>query len=84
MFLGSITYFGEGLFIAGGAGVTPFICILRNLHSHGFIGEEFLKANIDDFAQQFYVCGPLPMIDAVTKQLANLGVSEKAITIEKI
>lgn len=30
---GAITYKGEGVFIAGGAGVTPFICILRYLHS---------------------------------------------------
>lgn len=28
---GSISYKGEGIFIAGGAGVTPFIAILRNL-----------------------------------------------------
>lgn len=30
---GAIEYKGEGVFIAGGAGVTPFICILRYLHS---------------------------------------------------
>ena len=29
---GAIQYQGEGLFIAGGAGVTPFISILRDLH----------------------------------------------------
>jgi ferredoxin-NADP reductase len=29
---GTIVYKGEGLFIAGGAGVTPFISILRDLH----------------------------------------------------
>lgn len=127
---GAIAYTGEGLFIAGGAGVTPFICILRYLQSkketganklifanktiediilktefekllgdnfinilsdevtykyaHGLIDEDFLKANVTDFAQQFYVCGPPPMMDAVKKQLANLGVSEKAITTEKI
>ncbi|MEO5594940.1 MAG: flavodoxin reductase [Chitinophagaceae bacterium] len=28
---GAINYFGEGVFIAGGAGVTPFIAILRQL-----------------------------------------------------
>lgn len=28
---GTIAYKGEGLFIAGGAGVTPFICIFRHL-----------------------------------------------------
>ena len=29
---GAIHYKGAGVFIAGGAGVTPFIAILRNLH----------------------------------------------------
>jgi ferredoxin-NADP reductase len=29
---GTITYKGQGTFIAGGAGVTPFIAILRDLH----------------------------------------------------
>lgn len=31
---GAITYKGPGYFIAGGAGITPFIAILRNLHQH--------------------------------------------------
>ena len=35
---GSIAYKGEGVFIAGGAGVTPFICIFRYLHSKNEIG----------------------------------------------
>ena len=39
---GEIAYKGEGTFIAGGAGVTPFICILRNLKSKGEIGENKL------------------------------------------
>ena len=127
---GAIAYKGEGVFIAGGAGVTPFICILRYLQSknetgvnrlifanktkddiilesefkkllgdnfinilsdeeadgyvHGQIDEEFLKANIDSFSQQFYLCGPPPMMDAIKKQLANLGVDKKTITTEKI
>jgi ferredoxin-NADP reductase len=29
---GTITYKGPGVFIAGGAGITPFIAILRDLH----------------------------------------------------
>jgi len=36
---GTINYKGEGVFIAGGAGVTPFISILRNLHSKNEVGE---------------------------------------------
>jgi ferredoxin-NADP reductase len=39
---GAITYKGEGVFIAGGAGVTPFICILRHLHSKNEIGNNKL------------------------------------------
>lgn len=127
---GAIAYQGEGLFIAGGAGVTPFISIFRDLqlkgevganklifanktkddiifaiefeellgenfinilsdekadeYAYGQIDEEFLKANIAGFNQQFYVCGPPPMMDAIEKQLANLGVAKKAITVEEI
>ena len=125
---GAISYTKKGVFIAGGAGITPFIPILRHLqkqnkignnvlvfanktkadiilekefkkmlgdafinilsdekvkgYHHGMITEEFLKTNIKEFKQQFYVCGPPPMMDAVLKQLANLGVGEKAITKE--
>jgi len=127
---GAIAYQGEGLFIAGGAGVTPFISIFRYLqlkneiggnklifankmktdiilavefekllgknfinilseekvngYAYGQIDEEFLKANITDFNQQFYVCGPPPMMESIEKQLANLGVAKKAITVERI
>lgn len=35
---GAIAYKGEGVFIAGGAGVTPFISIFRFLHSNNKIG----------------------------------------------
>jgi ferredoxin-NADP reductase len=125
---GAISYKGEGIFIAGGAGVTPFIAIIRDLDSrkqigsnvlifanktradiidegnfrkilggafinilsdekvngyaHGMINEEFLKGNIKNFKQQFYVCGPPPMMDAVLGQLKKLGVGENAITVE--
>lgn len=125
---GAIAYKGEGVFIAGGAGITPFISILRNLkakneigknmllfanktkadiileqefenllgnafisilsdeqvdgYHHGKITEEFLKANISDFAKQFYICGPPPMIKEVEEQLINLGVGEDQITKE--
>ncbi len=39
---GAITYKGEGLFIAGGAGVTPFISIFRYLKSTAKIGNNKL------------------------------------------
>jgi ferredoxin-NADP reductase len=125
---GAITYKNEGVFIAGGAGVTPFISIFRDLQSknkighnmlvfanktkadiinekefknilgsafinilsdekvegchHGMISEDFLKNIIKGFDQQFYVCGPPPMMDAVLKQLTALGVGENAVTVE--
>ena len=125
---GAISYKGKGVFIAGGAGITPFIAIFRDLQSkneiigntlvyanktkadiilenefkrvlgkafinilsdeqaegyfHGYINKDFLKANIADFNQKFYVCGPPPMMDAVLKQLSELGVGENAITLE--
>lgn len=39
---GAISYKGVGIFIAGGAGVTPFISIFRQLHSQNKIGNNKL------------------------------------------
>lgn len=39
---GAITYKGKGVFIAGGAGVTPFISILRDLKTKNEIGDNKL------------------------------------------
>src|ERR1035437_1192183 len=39
---GAIAYKGEGVFIAGGAGVTPFICIFRYLQSKNETGNNKL------------------------------------------
>jgi len=39
---GAISYKGEGTFIAGGAGITPFIAILRQLHRDGAAGSNQL------------------------------------------
>ncbi len=39
---GAIQYKGEGLFIAGGAGITPFLAILRWLKSENRIGKNKL------------------------------------------
>jgi len=39
---GAIAYKSEGVFIAGGAGVTPFICIFRYLLSKNEIGDNKL------------------------------------------
>jgi len=43
---GAITYKGSGLFIAGGAGITPFIAIFRHLQSEGSLkGNKLIFAN---------------------------------------
>lgn len=39
---GAIHYQGEGYFIAGGAGITPFIAILRQLHKDNALGNNRL------------------------------------------
>ncbi|MDZ7658992.1 FAD-binding oxidoreductase [Fodinibius sp.] len=39
---GTIEYKGEGVFLAGGAGVTPFIAILRDLYAKNQIGSNTL------------------------------------------
>jgi ferredoxin-NADP reductase len=127
---GAIAYRGEGVFISGGAGVTPFICIFRYLQSknetgnnklifanktkgdiilanefkkllgknfinilsdekadgyaHGLITEGFLKSYISDSTKNVYICGPLPMIAAIEKQLSNLGIDKKVIIKEEM
>ncbi len=126
---GAIQYKGEGVFIAGGAGVTPFIAILRNLYRQHRIGnnkllfsnrtkkdiilkEEFekmlgdnfintitnektqeydnekidtsyIKRKVNDLNQYFYICGPDPMVEAIHKDLLNLGVKEEKIVTEE-
>ena len=43
---GAIAYTGPGYFIAGGAGITPFIAILRQLHKeHKLQGNKLIFAN---------------------------------------
>lgn len=39
---GAINYQGEGTFIAGGAGITPFVSILRNLYAQNKLGNNKL------------------------------------------
>ena len=126
---GAITYQGEGTFIAGGAGVTPFIAIFRQLekegklannqlffsnkttgdiilkeefqemlgssfintlseetdshYQHGIIDADFLKRNIKDKNQYFYVCGPDAMIDSIAGHLEEMGVDKKKIIREE-
>ncbi len=43
---GSISFSGEGVFIAGGSGITPFIAILRHLEKEGELeGNKLIFAN---------------------------------------
>jgi ferredoxin-NADP reductase len=125
---GSIRYKGEGTFIAGGAGVTPFLCMLRQLHrdgkvggnrmifankttadiilkeelehylgdrlvhilseeqktgyAHGLITEDFLRKHLGREDGFVYLCGPMPMMEAIEKQLEALGVPKKRIVKE--
>ena len=127
---GTINYEGLGVFIAGGAGVTPFIAILRELrkkdklkgnklffsnkekkdiilekefknmfdeedviltltreehpsYHSGRIDEDFLKKNVEDFSQNFYVCGPPPMVKEIKQTLSDLGANSDSIVFEE-
>lgn len=126
---GAISYKGEGVFIAGGAGITPFISIFRLLrakkevggnklicankakkdiilreefenlldknfinilsdeksgeYAHGYIKAEFLKEYITDSEKKIYLCGPEPMMEAVEKELAKLGIDINGIIKEQ-
>jgi ferredoxin-NADP reductase len=126
---GTIQHRGAGTFIAGGAGITPFIAILRELdrtqalaghglifsnrtpadiicekelrhylgnrcrllctdaaavgYEHRRIDAAYLQEAIDDFGQQFYVCGPPGFMDAVTAALKHLGADPQALVFEQ-
>ncbi len=126
---GAISYKGPGVFIAGGAGVTPFIAIFRQLQKDNKLGgnrliysnkteqdiilkeefekmlgnkfyntltrekndmydnrkidESFLKENILDFNQNFYVCGPDQFVQDINGALMKLGAKPDSVTFEK-
>ena len=126
---GTIQYKGKGTFVAGGAGVTPFIAILRDLADkgeiegnrlifsnkserdiilrdeweamdgldclfvvtddessdlpHARIDEEFLRKNVSDFDQHFYVCGPDEMVKDIKSALKNLGADADGLVFEE-
>jgi ferredoxin-NADP reductase len=44
---------------------------------------EFLKEKLSDFSQQFYVCGPQPMVEGVSEILKQLGANPDGITFEE-
>lgn len=129
---GTIHFEGKGIFLAAGAGITPFIAILRDLRNKkqikgnrlffsnkerkdviiekelrdmfiqnpedlkltltrediegydlGRIDEKFLKKNISDFTQNFYVCGPPKFVKDMTQILSDIGAENDSIVIEE-
>jgi len=126
---GAIEYKGPGYFIAGGAGITPFLAIFRqlsregkaaenklfysnktdkdiiladelrnmlgenahftisrqkdSLHDQRRIDEAFLRAEVDDFNEHFYICGPDPMVLAISETLEKLGARADSLVFEK-
>jgi hypothetical protein len=125
---GAIEYKGPGYIIAGGAGITPYIAMLRDLkrkdnlqgmklifsnkndkdiilkeeldsilgknviyvitdqkdthHKKGRINEDFLKKEIHDFSQNFYVCGPPKMTKEIGDTLKKLGADPDEVTLD--
>lgn len=125
---GAIQFKENGVFIAGGAGITPFISIFRDLesknkltgnklffanktgqdvimesywqeilgdsfysvlaeenltgHFHGLINMDFLKNQIEDFSQSFYICGPEKMVEDISKSLEFLGADPEGVVFE--
>ena len=71
---GSIAYKGEGVFIAGGAGITPFISIFRDLHKTRSIGNNKLifanKTKADIILEQEFK-------DLLGRNLINVLSDEK-------
>jgi len=126
---GAIEYRGPGVFLAGGAGITPFLAIFRQLYKgkqaagntlyfsnktaadiiereellrilgvrasflltrekqpgllHGRIDKAFLKEQISNFRQPFYICGPDAMVAELSEALAALGAKPEGLVIEK-
>jgi ferredoxin-NADP reductase len=72
---GTIAYKGEGVFIAGGAGFTPFICIFRYLKSKNEIGENkliFANKTKDDIILKD------EFVDLLGKNFINILSGEEA------
>lgn len=70
---GTIEYKGKGTFIAGGAGVTPFIAILRMLADRGEIsGHRLIFANKTEadiiLREEFAAMDGLEMINVLSKE----------------
>ncbi|MEQ1770538.1 MAG: flavodoxin reductase [Devosia sp.] len=79
---GTITYNGPGVFIAGGAGITPFIAILRDLHArrtmagHTLIASNRTEADII-LRDEFEAMRDLDTIWTVTDDKQSLLLHER-------
>jgi ferredoxin-NADP reductase len=131
---GAIEYRGPGYFLAGGAGITPFLAIFRQLHKdnqvkgntlffsnktaadiiehdelldilgvrvtflltresasgpylgpylRGRIDEDFLKDQVSDLRQPFYICGPDEMVGALTAILKEMHAKTESLIFEQ-
>lgn len=126
---GTITYRGPGTFIAGGAGITPFLAILRQLAADdrlddqtllfsnktrldviceqelrhyfgdravltltrdeapgfesGRLDKVFLQEHVDDFDQEFYLCGPPDFVEDLQGALRSLGADPERVVLEE-
>ncbi len=84
---GTITYKGPGTFIAGGAGVTPFVAILRDLNRKGeMAGNRLIASNrkADDIIlrNEFGAMSGLSHIWTVTDEPGAKGVEHGRIDEE--
>ncbi len=51
-------------------------------NSEGFVSVELFKSLLESNNYEFYICGPPPMMDMVTKDLEEWGVPEEHINFE--
>ncbi|KAI3358459.1 hypothetical protein L3Q82_014892, partial [Scortum barcoo] len=56
---------------------------LQPFLNHGRITEEELRAHVDPQRTLCYLCGPPPMIEAISKTLMDLGLTKDRILFEK-
>ncbi|MGD2118634.1 MAG: flavodoxin reductase, partial [Chromatiales bacterium] len=47
------------------------------------IDTQYLRENIDDFEQHFYLCGPPGFMDAITEALKSLGADPQSLVFEQ-
>jgi ferredoxin-NADP reductase len=52
-------------------------------YRHGRIDEHFLKDQVSDFKQPFYICGPDEMVKDLSDLLKGMGASLESVIFEK-